>query len=656
MKIISQLIYLLCLGLCPLYAYAQCDQNIQLTTQTALNEFANNNCGIISGNLCLGDCNLTGNPSNITDLSPLQNVQHITGKLQISNTQINNLQGLEALQNIGSALLIQDNAELLKLDGLENLQNLGGQLRIERNASLYNMEALMQLTHTNGWVSIVGNASLPSLEGFQNIEFINGNLTIQNNSVLLDLDGLQKLNYINGAFYLKYNDLMMNLNGIFSLEEVDGDIVIYNNDFLRNMSALSSLKTIGKSLYIEDNDSLTTVSGLKNVEIIFEDLVVLDNRKLKQCCALLELAQADKIHGFITIYHNLETCYNINNVNASPNCNAYYDFCGASIYLRDQWTVNWVQAYDELDNLYFCNKIEGDLCIGDCNEPWDYTGINNADALYPIDSVMGDLLIYNTHLKNIDSLKNIKFVGGNVEIFRNDSLLNLNGLSGLQQINGNLLIRENKELKHLDGLINIDSIGGDLSISYNTSLQNINGLNSVENIGGGLWVLSNTALGNLEGLANINHLDQNVSIANNASLVDCCTLAEIANNIQGNINLQNNTPKCNALPSIATDCDIPLEQNGIDTIGTGLNEIQERFTIRVYPNPSTGIVYLKAQKALSNQSLQLKIYDLNGQLVFLHTSISTNEPIDLSMYSDGLYFITLDSGKQSHTSKILIQH
>src|SRR5690606_24888313 len=142
--------------------------NVTLYSQADVNNFATNypNCTEITGYLYISDIG----GSDITDLSPLSNIQSIGGFLNIYN-----------------------NPQLTNLDGLSNLTQIGGYLDIYYNSQLTNLDGLSNLTQIGGYLYILDNAVLENLDGLIALESINGNLLIYNNAVLTDISGLQNI-------------------------------------------------------------------------------------------------------------------------------------------------------------------------------------------------------------------------------------------------------------------------------------------------------------------------------------------------------------------------------------------------------------------------------------------------------------------------------
>jgi hypothetical protein len=88
--------------------------------------------------------------------------------------------------------------------------------------------------------------------------------------------------------------------------------------------------------------------------------------------------------------------------------------------------------------------------------------------------------------------------------------------------------------------------------------------------------------------------------------------------------------------SVAVIDDLHLHYN---TVGIGNQQLNE--SSRIYPNPTTDLVYI--QRPMSLKPLNVVVYDAKGKRV-LQDSFNANEPkhLDLSTQSKGLYFIRLE--------------
>jgi hypothetical protein len=80
-------------------------------------------------------------------------------------------------------------------------------------------------------------------------------------------------------------------------------------------------------------------------------------------------------------------------------------------------------------------------------------------------------------------------------------------------------------------------------------------------------------------------------------------------------------------------------------------------TLNVYPNPSGGSIYLDINLNGKNQG-KVEIYDMMGKLTYSYALDNFDNEIiraDLSAFSSGVYFVTLYTGNESLSKKIIIQ-
>ena len=95
--------------------------------------------------------------------------------------------------------------------------------------------------------------------------------------------------------------------------------------------------------------------------------------------------------------------------------------------------------------------------------------------------------------------------------------------------------------------------------------------------------------------------------------------------------------------------------DSIQTIGitTSVFNLDNEGFIRIFPNPTSGIVFLDSENINSNQIL-IEIVSINGQLVYKKEYSSLiNEQIDLSGQVSGIYFIKIRTENEIRIMKIL---
>ncbi|MDP1623353.1 MAG: aryl-sulfate sulfotransferase [Bacteroidales bacterium] len=98
----------------------------------------------------------------------------------------------------------------------------------------------------------------------------------------------------------------------------------------------------------------------------------------------------------------------------------------------------------------------------------------------------------------------------------------------------------------------------------------------------------------------------------------------------------------------ATGC---VSQMSAPFVFVGIDETIDSSTIRVYPNPTTGIIRISAT-GLENRSFEVRVCSSLGKVV---QSSKDNHTLDLSGWSGGIYYLTILTDKSvSVTKKIIL--
>lgn len=86
---------------------------------------------------------------------------------------------------------------------------------------------------------------------------------------------------------------------------------------------------------------------------------------------------------------------------------------------------------------------------------------------------------------------------------------------------------------------------------------------------------------------------------------------------------------------------------------TSLDKVNsDQSIVRFYPNPSNGKLTLEIS---DSQSMELKIINSLGQLVYSENEIRNNQELDLSFLSKGIYTVKTQQGLTQTVSKLLIE-
>jgi len=80
---------------------------------------------------------------------------------------------------------------------------------------------------------------------------------------------------------------------------------------------------------------------------------------------------------------------------------------------------------------------------------------------------------------------------------------------------------------------------------------------------------------------------------------------------------------------------------------TAVNDL-DKWEIDIFPNPTSGLIYVE-----SKDNFKLTVYDIFGKVIKqMHTN-TTSSTIDISNYSNGLFFIKFENGKSNKIVKIV---
>jgi len=233
------------------------------------------------------------------------NCTEIEGDVNISNSNITNLNGLNVLTSIYGHLYIEENSELTSLTGLDNLTYIGGSTKIYRNDTLVSIAGLNNVSYIGGYLSIIVNKNLTNLTGLVNLASIGGYLSIGWNDNLTSLMGLYNLTSIgsDSDLWITHNNLLTSLNGLEGLTSIGSDLIIRDNACLASLTGLNNLTYIGNAFFIgfydegQGNPSLTNLTGLESLTSV-GGLYILDNSAL---ISLIGLDNLTTIEGVLSI-------------------------------------------------------------------------------------------------------------------------------------------------------------------------------------------------------------------------------------------------------------------------------------------------------------------------------------------------------------------
>ena len=308
--------------------------NITVSTQAAVNALLNTLARktTIRGNVIIGYIDGSSR-SNITDLTPLSNITHITGNLIIrQNGQLVNLNGLHNLQSITRGdFRVTYNDRLTTLGNFPVLQNIGKFFDVAINDRLTTLGNFPALQHIEIYFSVLQNNKLTTLGNFSvltsigvgygvDVPSLGGSrndvsIVVENNSRLSDCYTLTEL--LSGRVHAVRGDIYINnnasngdcnsQNGIIN-SIYQGNITVTTQAQVNALSdTLDGKTTIRGNLTIgyTDNDStrsnITDLTPLTKIVRITGNLIIQQNGQLAN---LNPLTNLQSIGGVFNVLRN----------------------------------------------------------------------------------------------------------------------------------------------------------------------------------------------------------------------------------------------------------------------------------------------------------------------------------------------------------------
>jgi hypothetical protein len=85
---------------------------------------------------------------------------------------------------------------------------------------------------------------------------------------------------------------------------------------------------------------------------------------------------------------------------------------------------------------------------------------------------------------------------------------------------------------------------------------------------------------------------------------------------------------------------------------TGISEITNNNSIAIYPNPSSDNIYFDFTTNNHYDKITYSITDMYGREL-LANKYTNHQFVDISTFSEGVYFIRIISGKSVYTQKFI---
>ncbi len=486
-----------------------------LRTTADLMQFQADNITDVTGRLYIGS-NVANQPSDISDLSYLAKLQSVGGELQIQNTQLRSLEGLEGLMSAGE-VYIRDNdllesmehltqleTDVFQLSQLPLLNSLNGldalkpamkELGIFTCPQLNDLSGLENITSVD-YLSLVNNTRLSSLNGLQNLVMVGQEFRFEGDNGLQNFEGLSSLRGIGVSFRIRESPLLQNFRGLEKLEALQL-LEVDRNHQLANLTGLEGLTNL-VGIEISDNDALLSLEGLSNLTELIS-AVIEENDRLQDLSHLGGLTLISSLtfennDGLSSTQGlNLE---GVNGLAISGNAELT-DLSGFSkltavgrLSIRNNAKLNNLNGLENIGRINELNIVQNALLE-------DISALGNARVLNVLSLVDNPNLTFNSlPVKSPEALLTLALIGSPkitslqgletltmtnlLNVSNMDGLVNLDGLSGLTRLE-NLLINDNDNLESIEGLANVNSSGMPVEFRRNPKLADFCALTSLVN-------------------------------------------------------------------------------------------------------------------------------------------------------------------------------
>ena len=370
-----------------------------------------------------------------------------------------------------------------------------------------------------------------------------------------------------------------------------------------NLDGLLQLESssVDSNIYIK-NTLITDASGLDNLTTVGGNLEFEENQLM---LSFNGLQQLESIHTDFMVFGNglLPSLTGLSGLES----------IGGTLRVQANSNLGDLTGMDNLSTV----GIEGVNSAG--ARGLDFRGnfsLASFAGLENLTEINGAVIIAgNENLPNLVGLENITHIANTLRIYDHNNLLSLEGLSGLQSVGFTLRIQENDQLQNLDGLENLQEFTSNLSITFNPILNSISGLSNVSS-------------------ASEIHA---VFIKNNPNLSFCAIdlVCEGIIDSETVVEIEDNASGCNTVSQVASDCGLAVSDNNL------------RTTITLYPNPVSDKLQVQITEGIDFQ--RATVYSILGEKLFF----TSEENVDCSQLSSGIYFVKVTTGLGSVTKKIV---
>ncbi len=230
--------------------------------------------------------------------------------IQSVDSDINNLDALNQITEIGGSLVIVENPALENLSGIDQLISIGKDFEIDQNPLLTNLHDLSRLTSIGGTFAIGENINLSQLFSPNNNQFnrIGGDFLLYGDTWLANLHSLENLSSIGGSLEIANQSILLSLEGLDNITSIEGSLLLSNNSQLRTLSALIILGNIDGEILVTNNPNLTTLSGIDNIQTSGITKISLQSSTTLSYCSVNSVCNFIAAAGNVKVLDNATGC------------------------------------------------------------------------------------------------------------------------------------------------------------------------------------------------------------------------------------------------------------------------------------------------------------------------------------------------------------
>ena len=348
--------------------------NITVSTQAEVDVLRSTLSGktTIRGNLIIGYTSGSSR-SNITNLTPLRNITHITENLRIQqNGQPINFNGLDSLQSIGGNFIVGLNTRLTNFGDFPVLRSIGGYFNVYVNNRLTTLDFPV-LNSIGKFLRVHDNDQLTALGGFPALTSIGiGALSRRNNGVSIVVQNNLRLSdcytlteFLPGGTYAVLGSVTIQNNatgGSCNSQNGITNSIYQGNITVTTQAQVNALRdtlagktTIRGNLTIGYTDNGSTRSNITDLTPLRNIVRVTGNLNIQQNAQLVNLNDLN----------NLQTIGGVFNVNNNEQLTTLGDFSElmsigkANVYVpsESQLTDNVSMVIESNTNLSNCQTL-----------------------------------------------------------------------------------------------------------------------------------------------------------------------------------------------------------------------------------------------------------------------------------------------------------